>query len=51
MLEPTKYEVGDVALLRSPLMEPAMAVSGCLQFWFLMNDVAEGTLNVYIQVF
>ena len=51
ILEPTKYEAGDMAVLRSALMEPAMAVSGCLQFWFQMNDVEEGKINVYIEVF
>lgn len=50
VLEPSKYEAGDVAVLVSPLMSPAMAVSGCLQFWFQMNDIVEGTINVYIKV-
>lgn len=50
ILEPTRYEAGDVAILRSPLMEPAVAVSGCLQFWFQINDIEEGIINVYIEV-
>lgn len=50
VLEPTRYEAGDMAVLRSALMEPAMALSGCLQFWFLIKDVYEGTINVYIEV-
>lgn len=51
ILEPAKHEAGDVSVLRSPLMEPAVAVSGCLQFWFQIKDVSEGTINVYIEVF
>lgn len=50
ILEPTRYEAGDVATLRSALMEPAVAVSGCLQFWFLIKQEEEGTINVYIEV-
>lgn len=51
ILEPKRYEAGDVAVLRSPLQDRAVAVSGCLQFWFQIKDVEEGTINVYIQVF
>lgn len=50
MLEPSRYEAGDAAMLRSPLLDPASAISSCLQFWFFMNDTAEGTINVYIEV-
>nr|XP_053646985.1 MAM and LDL-receptor class A domain-containing protein 1-like [Cherax quadricarinatus] len=49
VLEPTKYEMGDAAVLRSPIMTPAAAISACLQFWFHMNDTAEGTVNFYIE--
>lgn len=51
ILEPMRYEAGDVAVLRSPLMDRALAVSGCLQFWFQIKDVEEGTINAYIKVF
>lgn len=50
ILEPTRYEAGDSAVLRSPLMSPVAAISSCLQFWFQIKDVEEGTINVYIKV-
>ncbi|KAK4318867.1 hypothetical protein Pmani_010131 [Petrolisthes manimaculis] len=50
VLEPSRYEAGDVAMLRSPLLDPAAAISSCLQFWFLMDDIEEGTVNIYIEV-
>ncbi|KAK7069140.1 hypothetical protein SK128_025179 [Halocaridina rubra] len=45
----TKDEVsGETAIIMSPLLSPAVAVSNCFQFWYSISDTDLAALDVYI---